>query len=81
MEIEDIEVQLEIMNDKIEDAKKTKAESDGAITAHKKRLKEEFGLDSEDDARLYVSEGLNEVEAEEKEIERDFISLKTKFGW
>jgi len=75
MDNELAEIQL-----KIKEAETSTAQSEGAITAHLKRLKDEFGL-SEDEIEDYIA--AKEVEAEGFEADRDskFKILQEKCPW
>lgn len=80
-ELEDVKDELETMESKIADAKEGKAGAEGAIKAYKQQLEKDFGLDSAEDAKLYVTEGRKESETEEAEIIEKSEKLREKFPW
>lgn len=79
-DIDDIEVQLAAMEDKVEEKKQEQAQAEGAIKAYNKQLSD-LGIKSEDEARMFVVEGRKELKADEMKIAADFKTLKRKFGW
>lgn len=76
----EMEAELGVIQDRIKEAETNSAQSEGAIAAHLKRLKDEFGLE-EDEIEDFIAS--KEVEAEGFESERDkkFRELQEKCPW
>jgi len=76
----DIEAELEVIEDKITEAKKESSEAEGALKAHMKRLKDEFKLSSLEDAEDKIVSLEKEIEKEEAEVMSQFDELKDELG-
>jgi len=66
---------------KIEEAKREKAKYEGRLDELMKRLKEEFGIKSVQQARKKLTILEKKVDSLEEEIESRLQELKTKCNW
>ncbi len=73
--------ELERLQKEIDNAKKNAAILEGRLQEAIKRLKEDFGLDSVEEATKEVGKLKNTIEELKVDIETKFFSLKDKYAW
>ena len=78
-DIEDIEDEISIMDEKEETAKKNKAQSEGAIKIHMKQLKDKYSLKSVAEASKFVENGLDDLDEQKQDIIDSFDSIRKRF--
>lgn len=77
----DSAAQLKKMQDAVDDAKTERANLQGRREELLGRLKDEFQLDSVEDAQSRLQELKEQTEEEQSEITVGLAELKTKFEW
>jgi hypothetical protein len=78
-DIEDIEYEISMMDEKEETAKENKAQSEGAIRIHMKQLKDKYNLKSVAEASEFVENGLDNLDEQKQEIIDSFESIRKRF--
>jgi len=78
-DMDDIEFEIGIMEDRIDQAKQDSAQAEGAINAHMERLKSDFGLASEKEIEVFINKGEKELAKEELAITKSFTDIKDRY--
>jgi len=79
-DMDDIEFEIGIIEDRIEQAKQDSAQAEGAINAHMERLGNDFGLASEKEIEVFISKGEKELADEELAITKSFTDIKDRYN-
>lgn len=81
MDVRDIAAKVKVMEAKLAEAKNTKERLAGRLEEMYHRLKEEFGLESMEQAVAELDRITAEVKDDEARIEGMFTRLKEQHGW
>jgi len=77
--IDEIQTDIDRMTKLVEQSKTTKATSEGAVATYLKQLKEEYGLDSIEEARIYIAGSKTEIATRRAETNGKVEKLKSDF--
>lgn len=72
----DIEKEIELLKDKIDDAENEISERKGSISVNRKRLKDEFGLNNDEEILKFIEDTDKDLYEIDRKIEENYNKLK-----
>jgi hypothetical protein len=77
----DIIKELDVLGKEIKKAEAEVQTEEGKISAYMQTLKDEYGLDSIEDAEVKLKDLTEEKETLDKQIDEKFLALKEGYTW